>query len=163
MKGTKIFKKFKENSCSRNNWRLPGEPRTLDDSFLSSRLFNNKQTYWILPTIWISQMAKGCTFNHWWQSDLGEWKPGFLSQDNSFEAWRWVSLLLVSLGSFQLGHHRIVAYGKQKCSFVPHSHAILRFCACGLFCPFWVLLHAFFINFYLGSSIHSGLLCERCI
>ena len=142
--GPNFFFKFGENSCSRNNWQLPGEPRTLDDSFLSSRLFNNKRTYWILPTIWISQMAKGCTFNHWWQSDLGKWKPGFLSQDNSFEAWRWVSLLLVSSGSCQLGHHRIVAYGKQQYSFVPHSHATLALLCFWTFILFkWVLLHAF--------------------
>ena len=31
----------------------------------------------------------------------------------------------LSSGSWHLGHHRIVAYGKQKYSFVPHSHATL--------------------------------------
>ena len=38
---------------------------------------------------------------------------------------------------------------------------------CTFFCfwtfvPFWILLFAFFLNFNLGSSIHSVLLCERC-
>ena len=31
--GSKISKKW-ENSCSCNNWRLPGEPRSLDNLFL---------------------------------------------------------------------------------------------------------------------------------
>ena len=69
----------------------------------------------------------------------------------------------MSSGSFQLGHHRIVTYGKQKYSFVPHSHAILHlFCAIGLFAllsPPHAFLSEFF--FYSGSSIHSVLLCER--
>ena len=73
-------------------------------------------------------------------------------------------IFYLSSGSSQLGHHRIVTYGKQKYSFVPHSHAILHpFCAFGLF----VLLsppHAFsFWIFHSGSSIHSVLLLERCI
>ena len=40
--------------------------------------------------------------------------------------------LPLSSGSSHLGHHRIVTYGKQKYLFVPHSHAILHFCAFGL-------------------------------
>ena len=48
---------------------------------------------------------------------------------------RWVSLLPLSLGSFQLGHHRIVTYGKQRYSFVPHSHDILHFFLC-----FWTFV-----------------------
>ena len=138
------FKKFGENSCDCNNWRLPGEPRSLDDDSFRDRLFDNKRTYWILPAIWISQMAKVCSFNHWWQSNLGEWKPTFSSPDNSVEAERWASLLLVSSGSFQLGNHRIVAYGKQQYSFVPHSHATLALLCFWTFVLFkWVLLHAF--------------------
>ena len=42
----------------------------------------------------------------------------------------------LSSGSWQLGHHRIVAYGKQKYSFVPHSHAILALFMLLDFCPF---------------------------
>ena len=38
----------------------------------------------------------------------------------------WLHFLSLSSGSFQLGHHRIVTYGKHKYSFVPHSHAILH-------------------------------------
>ena len=60
------FEKIGENSCSCNNWRLPGEPRSLEEYSLSDRLFNNKWTYWILPAIWISRMATVCSFNHWW-------------------------------------------------------------------------------------------------
>ena len=37
--GPKI-QKFGEKSCSCNNWRLPGEPRSLGDYTLSDRLFN---------------------------------------------------------------------------------------------------------------------------
>ena len=36
------FQKIWEKSCSCNNWRLPGEPRSLDNFFLKYRLFNNK-------------------------------------------------------------------------------------------------------------------------
>ena len=61
--GPKI-QKFGEKSFSCNNWRLPGEPRSLGDYSLSGRLFNHKCTYRILPSIWISQMTKLCTFNH---------------------------------------------------------------------------------------------------
>ena len=54
------------------------------------------------------------------------------------------------------GHHRIVAYGKQKYSFVPHPHVILTL--------FLVLLEffpisyefaslPFLLNFNSGSSI----------
>ena len=43
------------------------------------------------------------------------------------------NFLPLSPGSSQLGHHRIVTYGKQKYLFVPHSHAIFHFCAFGLF------------------------------
>ena len=71
--------------------------------------------------------------------------------------------LPLSSGSFQLGHHRIVAYGKHKYSFVPHSHAILHFCAFGIFVISKSSCMPFFLNFYSGSSIHSFLLCERCI
>ena len=42
------------------------------------------------------------------------------------------------------GHHRIVAYGKQKYSFVPHSHAILTLCAFGL------------LSFYLSLSVRPS-------
>ena len=71
-------------------------------------------------------------------------------------------ILFLSIGSFWLGHHRIVTYGKDHCSFVPHSHANCTFV------PFWtfVLLSppsAFLFEFYSGSSIHSVLLCERRI
>ena len=71
-------------------------------------------------------------------------------------------LLPLSLGSFHLGHHRIVAYGKQKYSFVPHFHAICTFVH---FEPFVLMSPpcAFLSEFYSGSSIHSVLLCERCI
>ena len=31
------------NSWGCNNWRLPGGPRSLDDYFLSNRLFNNNK------------------------------------------------------------------------------------------------------------------------
>ena len=72
-------------------------------------------------------------------------------------------ILLLSLGNFHLGHHRIVTYGKQQYSFVPHSHAILHFLCFLNLLLFWVLLVPFFLNFYSGSSIHSVLLCERCI
>ena len=69
-----------------------------------------------------------------------------------------------SSGSFHLGHHRNVTYGKHKYSFFPHSHAILHFCAFGLFSfllsPPLCLLSKFFNS---GSSIHSVLLCERYI
>ena len=147
IRGSKIWK-FGENSCGCNNWRLPGEPRSIDNYSLSDRLFNNKRTYWILPAIWISQMAKVCTFSHWRSSNLGEWKPIFSSLDNSVEAERWVSLLILSLGSGQLGHHRIVACGKQEYSFVPHSPAILALLCFWIFVLFiWVLLHAFLSEF----------------
>ena len=46
------------------------------------------------------------------------------------------------------GPHRIVAYGKQKYSCVPHSHAILALLCFWTFVPFkWVLLHAFLTEF----------------
>ena len=49
------FKKIGEKSCSCNNWRLSGEPRSLGDQALSDRLFNKqKASYWLLPAIWIS-------------------------------------------------------------------------------------------------------------
>ena len=53
--------------------------------------------------------------------------------------------LPLPLGSYQLRHHMIVTYGKQKYSFVPHSRAILHFCAFGLLSfllspPFCLLL-----------------------
>ena len=38
--GPKI-QKFGEKSCSCNNWRLPGEPRSLGDCSLGDRLFHN--------------------------------------------------------------------------------------------------------------------------
>ena len=64
--GAQNFKKFGENGCGCNNWRSPGEPRSLGDCSLSDKLFNNKCIYWILLAIWISQMTEVCTFNHWW-------------------------------------------------------------------------------------------------
>ena len=54
------------------------------------------------------------------------------------------------------GHHRIVAYGKQKYSFVPHSHAILTLFLVLLdFCPFSYefAYMPFLLNFTSGSSI----------
>ena len=71
-------------------------------------------------------------------------------------------VLPLSLGSFYLGHHMIVTYGKQHYSFVPHSHANCTFCAVWTF----ILLSppsAFLSEFYSSSSIHSVLLCERRI
>ena len=60
----------------------------------------------------------------------------------------WVSFLPLSLGSFQLGHHRIVTYGKQKYSFVPHSHAILCFlCFWTFVLSFESSCMPFFLNF----------------
>ena len=56
-------------------------------------------------------------------------------------------ILPLSLGSFQLGHHKIVTYGKHKYSFVPHSHAILHIFSFWTFLFFWVLLMPFFLNF----------------
>ena len=83
----------------------------------------------------------------------------FRGQEDEFH------LLPLSSGSHQLGDHKIVTYGKQKYSFVPHSHAILHFCVFWTLVLFiWVPLHAFLSEFfYSGSSIHSALLCERCI
>ena len=37
--GDQNLKKIGENSCSCNNWRLPSEPRSLDEYSLSDRLF----------------------------------------------------------------------------------------------------------------------------
>ena len=86
----------------------------------------------------------------------------FESPNKYFEAQQVSFILPLSLGSFQLGRHRIVTYAKQKCSFVPHSHASYTSV------PFetFVLLsppYAFLLEFYSSSSIHSVLLCERCI
>ena len=53
-------------------------------------------------------------------------------------------ILPLSLGSFQLGHHWIVTYGKHKYSFVPHSHAILHFLF--LLSPPYGFLSEFFIQ-----------------
>ena len=51
-----------------------------------------------------------------------------LGLNNSFEA-KYVRFICLSLGSFQLGRHRIVTDSKQYNPFVPHSHANLHFCA----------------------------------
>ena len=73
-------------------------------------------------------------------------------------------ILPLSLGSFQLRHPKIVTYGKPIYPFVPYSHAILHVF---VLLDFFVLLsppHAFLSEFYYsGSSIHSVILCERCI
>ena len=71
-------------------------------------------------------------------------------------------LLLLSSGSFQFGHHRIVTYGKQKYSCVPHSHVILHFCAFGLL-SFLSPPACLLSESYSGSFIHSVLLWEICI
>ena len=76
----------------------------------------------------------------------------------------WVSFLPLSSGSFQLGHHRIVTYGKQEYSFVPHSHVILHYCAFGIFCPpffLWVLLHAFLSEFFIQVPLSLVSFCVR--
>ena len=63
------------------------------------------------------------------------------------------------------GHHRIGAYGKQKYSFVPHSHAIFTLFLCFrtfvlfhmslLTClSYWILIQ--------DPLSHSVLLCEWC-
>ena len=46
--------------------------------------------------------------------------------NNSFEA-KYVRFIFLSLGSFLLGHHKIVIDSKQYNPFVPHSHANLHF------------------------------------
>ena len=69
--------------------------------------------------------------------------------------------LPLSSGSFQLGHHRIVTYGKHKYSFVPHSHAILHlFCAFG---PFSLLSppHAFLSEFFIQAPLSIVSFCVR--
>ena len=87
-----------------------------------------------------------------------KWELRLQSQDNSFKAKDMSFILFIyfslhlplSSSSFQLRHHRIVTYGKQKYSFVPHSPAILHFCASGIFCPFesssclsfWIFIQA---------------------
>ena len=54
----------------------------------------------------------------------------------------------LSSGSWQLGHHRIVAYGKHKYSFFPHPHATLALLCFWTFVLFiWVLPHAFLSEF----------------
>ena len=78
---------------------------------------------------------------------LGTWKPKSQSQENSFEAKKMSFILPMSLGNFLFGHHRIVTYGKQKYSFVPHSHASLHFLCLLYLLFFWFLLRPFFLNF----------------
>ena len=88
----------------------------------------------------------------------------FSSPCNYVEARWWVSILILSSCSWQLGHHRIVAYGEQKYSFVPHSHAILALLCLWTFVPFhmspptclsyWILIQ--------DPLSHSALLCEWC-
>ena len=133
--------------------------------FLSSRLFNNKNQH-----VEFFQMYR---FPQWQiyvlliidDSPIRKWKLRLQSQDNSFEAKDMSFIFLpLSSSSFHLRHHRIVTYGKQKYSFVPHSHAILHFCAFGLLSfplgPPFCLLSEFFNS---SSFIHSVLLCEKCI
>ena len=70
-------------------------------------------------------------------------------------------VLPMSLSSFHIRHHRIVTYGKHIYPFVPHSHAILHFYAVGLFCPFWVLLHAFLFEFFIQDPLSIVSFCVR--
>ena len=53
------------------------------------------------------------------------------------------------------GHHRIVAYGKHKYSFVPHSHATLALLCFWTFVPFRYESSCmpFLLNLNSGSSI----------
>ena len=44
-KGGPKYENLGESSCDCNNWKLPSEPRSLDDYSLTDRLFNNKRTY----------------------------------------------------------------------------------------------------------------------
>ena len=70
-------------------------------------------------------------------------------------------ILPLSLGSFQLRHHKIVTHGKHKYSFVPHSHAILHFC---VFVNFFVLLsppHAFLFGFFIQAALSIVSFCVR--
>ena len=93
---------------------------------------------------------------------LGKWNPRFQSQDNSFEAMKMSFIfLLLSSSSFQLRHHRIVTYGKEKYSFVPHSHPILHFF---VLLDFFVLLsppHAFLSEFFIQAPLSIVSFCVR--
>ena len=73
----------------------------------------------------------------------------------------WVSFLPLSSGSFQLRHHRIVTYGKQKYSFVPHFHAILHFWCFWTFVLSWVPLPAFFMKFLIQAPLSIVSFCVR--
>ena len=75
----------------------------------------------------------------------------------------WVSFLLLSLGSFQLGHHRIITSVNRNIHLFLIPMPFCTFCAFGLFVLFESSCMPLFLNFYSGSSIHSVLLCERCI
>ena len=64
------------------------------------------------------------------------------------------------------GHHRIIAHGKQKYSFVPHSHAILTLFLVLLdFVPFHMSLLTCLSYWILIQDplSHSVLLCEWCV
>ena len=73
-----------------------------------------------------------------------------------------MEFILPALWGLQLWHHRILTESEQYYPFVPHSHAILHFCA------FWTLvLHyesscgPFLLNFLIQDPLsHSVLLCE---
>ena len=39
--GPQHLRNLGRKSCCRNNWRLPGEPRSLGDYTLSNRMFNH--------------------------------------------------------------------------------------------------------------------------
>ena len=70
-------------------------------------------------------------------------------------------ILPLSLGSFQLRHHRIVTHGKQKYSFVPHSHAIWHFC---VFADLFVVLsppHAFLSKYLVQAPLSIVSFCVR--
>ena len=107
-------------------------------------------------------MANICTFNHWWQSNFRKMETQNLKvKITLLRPSRWVSFYLCILGSFHLGHHRIVTYGKQKYSFVPHSHAILHiFCAFG---PFVLLSppRAFLSEFFIQAPLSIVSFCVR--
>ena len=73
-----------------------------------------------------------------------------------------MEFILPALWGLQFRHHRILTENEQYYPFVPHSHAILHFCA------FWTLvLHyesscgPFLLNFLIQDPLsHSVLLCE---
>ena len=69
--------------------------------------------------------------------------------------------LPLSSGSFQLGHQRIVTYGKQKYSCVPHSHVILHFCVFGLFVLCESSCMTFFLKFLIQAPLSIVSFCVR--